>query len=215
MIKVLLVDDHDLVRTGIKRLLDDINDIDVVGEAICGEDAIKMAGQHELDVILMDINMPGIGGLEATRKLQTTNPELKIIIVTMHEDDLFAQRLLKAGATGYLTKGAGIDEIVHAIREVRQNRRYISPEIAQQLALAQFPDHNGSPFDVLSERELQVMMLLMDGMKVNQISDKLCLSPKTVSTYRHRLYDKLNVQNDIELTRLAIVHGVIENNIPI
>lgn len=215
MTKVLLVDDHDLVRTGIKRLLDDINDLDVVGEATCGEDAIKMVSQHDLDVVLMDINMPGMGGLEATRKLQITNPELKIIIVTMHEDDLFAQRLLKAGATGYLTKGAGVDEIVHAIREVKQNRRYISPEIAQQLALSQFPDHDGSPFDALSERELQVMMLLMDGMKVNEISDKLCLSPKTVSTYRHRLYDKLKVQNDIELSRLAMVHGVIENNIPL
>jgi len=214
MTKILLVDDHDLVRTGIKRLLDDINDIDVVGEATCGEDAIKLASQHELDVILMDINMPGMGGLEATRKLQSTNPELKIIIVTMHEDDLFAQRLLKAGATGYLTKGAGVDEIVHAIKEVQQNRRYISPDIAQQLALAQFPDHEGSPFDMLSERELQVMMLLMDGHRVSEISDKLCLSPKTVSTYRHRLYDKLNVQNDIELTRLAMMHGVIENNIP-
>ncbi|MGD8483498.1 MAG: UvrY/SirA/GacA family response regulator transcription factor [Thioalkalispiraceae bacterium] len=215
MIKVLLVDDHDLVRTGIKRLLDDIDDIDVVGEATCGEDALKLAVQHSLDVILMDINMPGMGGLEATRKLQSSNPDMKIIIVTMHEDDLFAQRLLKAGATGYLTKGAGVDEIVHAIREVNMNRRYISPDIAQQLALAQFPDHEGSPFDSLSERELQVMMLLMDGMKVNEISDKLCLSPKTISTYRHRLYDKLNVQNDIELTRLAMVHGVIENNIPV
>lgn len=215
MTKVLLVDDHDLVRTGIKRLLDDVNDIEVVGEATCGEEAIKMVSQHDLDVVLMDINMPGMGGLEATRKLQSLHPELKIIIVTMHEDDLFAQRLLKAGATGYLTKGAGVDEIIHAIREVRQNRRYISPEIAQQLALAQFPDHEGSPFDTLSERELQVMMLLMDGMKVNEISDKLCLSPKTVSTYRHRLYDKLNVSNDIELTRLAMMHGVIQNNIPI
>lgn len=215
MIKVLLVDDHDLVRTGIKRLLDDMSDIDVVGEATSGEDAINIASQVKLDVILMDINMPGMGGLEATRKLQVSNPDVKIIIVTMHEDDLFAQRLLKAGATGYLTKGASVDEIAHAIREVRQNRRYISPEIAQQLALAQFPDHEGSPFDNLSERELQVMMLLMDGMKVSQISDKLCLSPKTVSTYRHRLYDKLNVQNDIELTRLAMMHGVIENNIPL
>jgi len=163
----------------------------------------------------MDINMPGMGGLEATRKLQSAHPEVKVIIVTMHGDDLFAQRLLKAGAMGYMTKGAGIDEIVHAIKEVKQNRRYISPEIAQQLALAQFPDNEGSPFDVLSERELQVMMLLMEGKKVNQISDQLCLSPKTVSTYRHRLYDKLNVKNDIELTRLAMVHGIIENNIPV
>jgi two-component system invasion response regulator UvrY len=215
MIKVLLVDDHELVRTGIKRLLEDLNDIEVIGEADSGEDAIKIAAQHAIDVILMDINMPGMGGLEATRKLLNTNPEIRIIIVTMHEDDLFAQRLLKAGATGYLTKGAGVDEIVHAIREVKRNRRYISPEIAQQLALSQFPDHEGSPFDALSERELQVMMLLMDGIKVNEISEKLCLSPKTVSTYRHRLYDKLNVQNDIELARLAMMHGIIENNIPV
>ena len=215
MIKVLLVDDHELVRTGIKRLLEDITDIDVVGEADSGEDALKIAGQDSLDVILMDINMPGMGGLEATRKLMHINPDLKIIIVTMHEDDLFAQRLLKAGATGYLTKGAGVDEIVHAIREVNQSRRYISPDIAQQLALSQFPDHEGSPFDSLSERELQVMMLLMDGIKVNEISEQLCLSPKTVSTYRHRLYDKLNVSNDIELARLAMMHGIIENNIPI
>ena len=215
MIKVLLVDDHDLVRTGVNRLLTDIDGIDVVAEATCGEDALKMVVQHELDVVLMDINMPGMGGLEATRKLQSAHPEVKVIIVTMHGDDLFAQRLLKAGAMGYMTKGAGIDEIVHAIKEVKQNRRYISPEIAQQLALSQFPDSDASPFDVLSERELQVMMLLMEGKKVNQISDQLCLSPKTVSTYRHRLYDKLNVKNDIELTRLAIVHGIIENNIPV
>ena len=210
----MLVDDHELVRTGIKRLLEDISDIDVIAEADSGEDALKIAGKNQLDVILMDINMPGMGGLEATRKLMHTNPALIIIIVTMHEDDLFAQRLLRAGATGYLTKGAGVEEIVHAIREVKLNRRYISPDIAQQLALSQFPDHEGSPFDMLSERELQVMMLLMDGLRVSEISDKLCLSPKTVSTYRHRLYDKLNVQNDIELTRLAMMHGVIENNIP-
>ena len=215
MIKVLLVDDHELVRTGIKRLLEDSTDINVIGEADSGEDALTLAADNEIDVILMDINMPGMGGLEATRKLMHIKPDLKIIIVTMHEDDLFAQRLLKAGATGYLTKGAGVEEIVHAIREVNLNRRYISPDIAQQLALSQFPDHEGSPFDLLSERELQVMMLLMDGIKVNEISEQLCLSPKTVSTYRHRLYDKLNVSNDIELARLAMTHGIIENNIPL
>jgi two-component system invasion response regulator UvrY len=215
MIKVLLVDDHELVRTGIKRLLEDSTDINVIGEADSGEDALTLAADNEIDVILMDINMPGMGGLEATRKLMHIKPDLKIIIVTMHEDDLFAQRLLKAGATGYLTKGAGVEEIVHAIREVNLNRRYISPDIAQQLALSQFPDHEGSPFDSLSERELQVMMLLMDGIKVNEISEQLCLSPKTVSTYRHRLYDKLNVSNDIELARLAMTHGIIENNIPL
>lgn len=213
MTKIILVDDHDLVRTGIRRLLEDIEDFDVVGEATSGEEAIKLVTEQDPDVVLMDINMPGIGGLEATRKLLANKPALRIIIVTMHQDDLFAQRLLKAGAVGYLTKGAKIDEISHAIRETLAGRRYITPDIAQQLALSQFPEsESSSPFDSLSERELQVMMMLMEGHKVSEISDKLCLSPKTISTYRQRLYNKLKVQSDIELARLAMLHGVIESN---
>ncbi len=130
MIKILLVDDHDLVRTGVRRLLADVADFDILGEATTGEEAIKMAAQLNPDVVLMDINMPGIGGLEATRKMLGDNPELRIIIVTMHQDDLFAQRLLKAGAVGYLTKGAKVDEISHAIHETVAGRRYITPDIA-------------------------------------------------------------------------------------
>ena len=213
MIKIIIVDDHDLVRTGIRRLLEDKEDFDVVGEATTGEEAIKMVNEKNPDVVLMDINMPGIGGLEATRKMLASKSELKIIIVTMHSDDLFPPRLLKAGAMGYLTKGAKIDEISHAIREAVAGRRYITPEIAQQLALSQFPENeSGSPFDSLSERELQVMLMLMEGHKISEISDKLCLSPKTISTYRQRLYGKLGVQSDIELARLAMAHGVIESN---
>jgi len=212
MTKIILVDDHDLVRTGIRRLLEDIKEFEIAGEATSGEEAIKLVNETDPDVVLMDINMPGIGGMEATRKLLSSKPSLRIIIVTMHQDDLFAQRLLKAGAVGYLTKGAKIDEISHAIRETLAGRRYITPDIAQQLALSQFPDNeSGSPFDSLSERELQVMMMLMEGHKVSEISDKLCLSPKTISTYRQRLYNKLGVQSDIELARLAMMHGVIEN----
>lgn len=140
MTKILLVDDHDLVRTGVRRLLEDVADFEILGEATTGEEAIKMVAELNPDVVLMDINMPGIGGLEATRKMLGDNPELRIIVVTMHQDDLFAQRLLKAGAVGYLTKGARVDEISHAIRETLAGRRYITPEIAQQLALSQFPD---------------------------------------------------------------------------
>ncbi|MGD8712597.1 MAG: UvrY/SirA/GacA family response regulator transcription factor [Thiohalophilus sp.] len=213
MIKILLVDDHDLVRTGLRRLLEDVEDFDILGEATNGEEAMAMASKHDPDVVLMDINMPGIGGLEATRKMLSDKPDLRIIIVTMHQDDLFAQRLLKAGAVGYLTKGAKIDEISHAIRETLAGRRYITPEIAQQLALSQYSENeSGSPFDSLSERELQVLLMLMEGQKISQISDKLCLSPKTVSTYRQRLYTKLGVQSDIELARLAMLHGVIESS---
>ena len=210
----MLVDDHDLVRTGLKRLINDVDGFRVVTEASSGEEAILNAKSNDLDLdlVLMDINMPGIGGLEATKKLLQLKPGLKIIGVTMHDDEIFPQRLLKAGAVGYLTKGSDIDEMIHAIREVMANRRYICLDIAQQIALTQTQDFEISPFESLSERELQVMIMLMDGQKVNGISDKLSLSPKTVSTYRHRLYLKLGVNNDMELARLALQHGFIDNN---
>jgi two-component system invasion response regulator UvrY len=211
MIKVMLVDDHDLVRTGIKRLLEDHPNIEIVGEAVSGEEALEQVSVYDPDVVLMDINMPGIGGLEATRKLLQRKPQLKIIVVTMHDDDLFPQRLLKAGALGYITKGAKVEEMLQAIRAVMANKRYLSPAIAQQIALGQVGEEVTSPFDNLSERELQVLLMMMDGQSIGAISETLCLSPKTVSTYRTRLYAKLGVQNDIELARLALLHGVVEN----
>jgi len=210
MIKVMLVDDHDMVRTGLKRLLEDFPDIKVIAEAASGEQAIDLVQTHMPDIALMDLSMPGIGGLEATRKLLRTHKDLKIIIVTMHNEDIFPQRLLNIGAMGYVTKEANVQEIVKAIRVVMLNKRYISPEIAQQMALAGSQDYKKSPFETLSERELQVMLMLMDGQKVNAISEKLCLSPKTVSTYRYRLYDKLKVSNDIELAKMALRHGILD-----
>ena len=210
MIKVLLVDDHELVRTGIRRLLDDTSGIKVVGEAESGEEAYREARKIKPDVVLMDVNMPGIGGLEATRKLMQLDPGLKVIIVTIHTEEPFPTRLLEAGAAGYLTKDCGINEIVNAIRAVIEGERYIGVEIAQQMALTMMPGASNSPFQSLSQREMQVMMMVTQGQNVQQISDKLCLSPKTISTYRHRLFDKLNVENDVELTRLAIRHGILE-----
>jgi len=212
MINIMLVDDHDLVRTGLKRLINDEDGFRVVTEAATGEEALQKIRLNDVDIVLMDINMPGIGGLEATKKLLHIKPDLKIIGVTMHDDEIFPQRLLKAGAVGYLTKGSDISEMIHAMREVIANRRYICPDIAQQIALTQMQEFQISPFEALSERELQVMIMLMDGQKVNAISDKLSLSPKTVSTYRHRLYLKLGVNNDMELARLALQHGFIEQH---
>ena len=211
MINVMLVDDHDLVRTGVKRLLEDNGGFTIVAEATSGEEALQLLCETDPQVVLMDINMPGIGGLEATPKLLRQKPDLKIIVVSMHTDELFPQRVLKAGAMGYLTKGSRIDEIVHAIHEVLANRHYITPEIAQRLALSQVEESGESPFDSLSARELQVMLLMLEGRKINEISEQLCLSPKTVSTYRHRLHDKVGVKSDVELARLALFHGLIEN----
>ncbi|VAX11314.1 BarA-associated response regulator UvrY (= GacA = SirA) [hydrothermal vent metagenome] len=211
MTNIMLVDDHDLVRTGVKRLLEDHGEFTIVAEAKNGEEAIDQLRKTDPQVVLMDINMPGIGGLEATPKLLRQKADLKIIIISMHTDELYPQRLLKAGAMGYLTKGSRIDEIVHAIHEVLANRHYITPEIAQRLALSQVDDGGESPFESLSSRELQVLLLMMDGKKVVEISDELCLSPKTVSTYRHRLHDKVGVKSDIELARMALFYGLIEN----
>jgi two-component system invasion response regulator UvrY len=212
MIKVLLVDDHELVRTGIRRLLEDFDDIEIMAEAENGEEAINLVRQDKPDVILMDVNMPGIGGLEATRKLLQIHDDMKIIVVTMHVEEPFPTRLLKAGATGYLTKGCAITEIVDAIRTVHKGKRFIGSDVAQQLALGMLPGNDKSPFDALSQRELQVMLMVTQGQKIQEIAEMLCLSPKTVSTYRYRLFDKLNVKSDVELTHLAMRHGMIDDS---
>ncbi|CAG8865592.1 Response regulator GacA [Pseudomonas fluorescens] len=209
MIRVLVVDDHDLVRTGITRMLADIDGLQVVGEADSGEMALKLARDLKPDVVLMDVKMPGIGGLEATRKLLRSQPDTKVVAVTVCEEDPFPTRLLQAGAAGYLTKGAGLDEMVQAIRLAFAGQRYISPQIAQQLALKPFQPQ-GSPFDTLSEREIQIALMIVGCQKVQIISDKLCLSPKTVNTYRYRIFEKLSVTSDVELTLLAVRHGMVD-----
>jgi len=209
LIRVLVVDDHDLVRTGITRMLADIDGLQVVGEADSGESALKLARELKPDVVLMDVKMPGIGGLEATRKLLRSHPDTKVVAVTVCEEDPFPTRLQQAGAAGYLTKGAGLDEMVQAIRLAFAGQRYISPQIAQQLALKSFQPQ-GSPFDALSEREIQIALMIVGCQKVQIISDKLCLSPKTVNTYRYRIFEKLSVTSDVELTLLAVRHGMVD-----
>ena len=211
MIRVLVVDDHDLVRTGITRMLADIDGLQVVGEACTGEEALLKVRELKPDVVLMDVKMPGIGGLEATRKLMRSHPDIKVVAVTVCEEDPFPTRLLQAGAAGYLTKGAALDEMVQAIRLVFAGQRYIDPQIAQQLALKSFqPQNSGSPFDLLSEREIQIALMIANCHKVQNISDKPCLSPKTVNTYRYRIFEKLSITSDVELALLAVRHGMVD-----
>ncbi|MFT5453395.1 MAG: two-component system invasion response regulator UvrY [Enterobacterales bacterium] len=154
--------------------------------------------------------MPGIGGLEACRRIIRHNPDIKVITLTAHYGEPFPSRFLQAGVSGYLTKGTGIVEMVKAIRNVNAGQRYISADIAQQLALKPFDDAQDSPFENLSEREMQVMLMITSGEKVQQISETLCLSPKTVNSYRYRLFEKLDIDNDVKLTHLAIRHGIID-----
>jgi two-component system invasion response regulator UvrY len=210
VINVLIVDDHDLVRLGIKKLLANVTDIHIIGEAATGELAIKMARDLKPHVVLMDLKMPGIGGLEATHKLLRVNPNIKVIAVTACDEQPFPLRFVRAGAAGYITKTASLDELVAAIHKVAAGQHYITPEIAQQLALQQVSDAAKSPFAELSERELQVMWMITRGHKATEIATRLCLSPKTINTYRYRLFEKLKVKNDVELTHLAMRYGMLE-----
>ena len=210
MINVFLVDDHELVRTGIRRLLEDAKGIKVLGEADCGEAAVKKCRELMPDVVLMDMNMPGIGGLEATKKILRYNPDAHVIMLTMHTEDPFPSKVMQAGASGYLTKDAGANEVLNAIHAVNSGQRYLSSDVAQQMALSQFKaDEN--PLKQLSERELQIMLMITKGQKVADISEQLSLSPKTVNSYRYRLFSKLDVNGDVELTHLAFRYGLLEN----
>lgn len=210
MTRIILADDHDLVRTGLKRLLDDVQEIEVLGEASNGQEAIELVKQFNPDVAILDINMPELNGIETTEKLRRDYPGLKIIIVSMHSDEDILQRLLKAGASAYLTKGSGINEVAHAINAVMKGENYICQEVAQKMALVNSGNTDKSPFQLLSDRELQVLGLIIKGIKVNEISEQLHLSPKTVSTYRTRLFSKLQVKNDVELTKLAMQFGYLD-----
>lgn len=210
MIQVMIVDDHKLVREGISRLLADVKGIKLVSMAESGEQAVDIVRANPPDVVLMDIKMPGIGGLEATRRILRIAPEVKVVALTGYDTEPFPSRLLGAGAVGYLTKGTDVEEMTLAIRRVMTGRHYISAEIAQQLALRPFSPNQQHPFDQLSDREMQIALMVINGQKVAEISDKLSLSPKTVNSYRYRIFEKLALDNDVMLTKLAIKHGLID-----
>lgn len=209
MIKVIVVDDHQLVRTGTRRLLEDAPGIKVLAEAENGEQAVELTRTLKPDVVLMDIQMPGIGGLEATRRCLRAHSEVKVLIVTVYDDEPYPSRLMKVGASGYITKNADLAEMTLAIKKVVAGQRYISADVAQQLALRPFSEADSSPFDQLSAREMQISLMVIMGQKAQDIAEHLALSPKTVNSYRYRVFDKLGVRNDVELTKLAIKHDII------
>ncbi len=210
LIKVLIVDDHALVRMGIRRLLDDLPDMDVVADAESGEQALALVKTHKPDVVLLDMKMPGIDGWEVTRRLKKSHPQVKVIAVTAMCAEPLPTRVLQLGAMGYLTKESGAEEMAAAIRKVAKGEKYLSAEIAQKMAISSLEAVQDSPFDLLSEREMQVMLMITRGMTVQEIADRLFLSPKTINGYRYRMFDKLGIKNDVELTFLAMKHRVIE-----
>lgn len=210
MIKVLIVDDHALVRMGIRRLLEDLSDMDVVAEAASGEEALSLVKKHQPHVVLLDMKMPGIDGWEVTRRLKKSSPQVRVIAVTAMCSEPFPSRVLQLGAMGYLTKESGAEEMADAIRKVCQGERYLSAKIAQKMAINSLQTPQESPFDLLSEREMQVMLMITRGVSVQDISNRLFLSSKTINGHRYRMFEKLAIKNDVELTYLAMKHGVIE-----
>ena len=215
-IRVLIVDDHELVRFGFKSLLNKDESIEVLDTLCSGEEAINWCrdNQGQVDVVLMDVNMPGIGGIEATHRISKSWPDIGIIIITVHDSGPLPKQLLNGGAKGYLTKGNSVEEMITAITDVNNGKHYIAKDIAQQLALSVIPGES-NPIDSLSMRETQVLMMIAQGTKTIKISEILNLSPKTISTYRARLFEKLDVSSDVEMLHLAMKHGVLdENNLP-
>jgi len=211
MINIILVDDHEIVRTGLKMIISKMPGIKIIAEAENGQQAIDAVRQFKPDVVLMDVNMPVISGVEATRRIAQHMPATKIIILTVHAENPFPAQLIEAGASGYLTKGCAAEELEKAIKQVVITGRYIGADIAQQMAYSLLPGGESSPFDQLSAREMEVMMLLAQGRRPREIAETLILSPKTVATYKYRILEKLELENTIELSHFAIRHGILED----
>ena len=207
-ISVILADDHAVVRMGFRLLLQDTKDITVVGEAESGEEVLKLLNTRTADVIVMDLSMPGIGGLETISRIVSKDKSPKILILSAHEDAIHPKRSLKAGANGYLSKRGAPEELIKAIRQIHSGNMYIEPSIAQKVAVSQMGGET-SPVEVLSEREFDVFMALAGGKTVNQIAETLHLSPRTVGTHLYNIKQKLNASNQTELALIAIKSGLI------
>lgn len=206
--RIIVADDHAIIREGIKRILASTSDLQAVGEASDGRQLLDLLQETEGDLVLLDLSMPDVGGLDALGELKRRYPELPVLVLSVHAEDQYAVRVLRAGASGYLTKDAAPDVLVSAIRRVLEGGRYVSPAVGELLAGEIARGHSLPLHESLSDRELQVLRMISSGLDVKEIALKLEISPKTVSTYRARLLEKLRLKNNMELTRYAIQEGI-------
>jgi DNA-binding NarL/FixJ family response regulator len=209
MIRLLIADDHAVVRRGLKEILTAESDMVLVGEARSGPELLALARKERVDVVVLDITMPGRSGLEVLKELRQELPRVRILVLSMHPEDQYAVRALRAGAAGYLTKESAPDELVKAIRRIVAGGRYVSASLAEHLALGLSDEAERSPHERLSDREYQVLCLLASGKSVSDVAEELALSVKTVSTYRARILEKMNLKNNAELTRYAIENHLV------
>ena len=209
-IRVLIADDHAIVRQGLRQILSDTPDMLVAGEAENGVQALQMVRQGGWDVVLMDVTMPERNGIDTLKLLKKEFPKLPVLILSMHPEEHYAIRALKAGASGYLTKQSAPEQLVTAIRQVAGGKKYVSAAVAEELANAIGEDSDKEPHEKLSDREYQTLCMIASGKALSQIADELNLSVKTVSVYRARLLEKMRLKNNAELTHYGLKHGLVE-----
>jgi len=208
--RILIVDDHAIVREGLKQILAEVDDIEVAGEADCSSRALQMARRESWDMVLMDITMPDRSGIETLELMKKEHPGLQVLMLSMHRETQYAVRALKSGAAGYLNKQSAPAQLVDAIRMVASGKKYISAEVAQELASQVSGERDSLPHEGLSNREYQTLCMIASGLPVSAIADKLALSVKTISMYRARLLKKMQLKNNAELTHYAIKNGLLD-----
>ena len=209
MIRILIADDHEMFREGIKRICEDNPDIDVAGEASNGNDALDTVAREEFDLLLLDIAMPGLSGLDTLKQLKTLKPKLRVLVLSMYPEDEYAMRAIKAGAAGYLTKARASHELIEAIKKVSSGGNYINASVAEKLLFDTKPGQPGPLHETLSDREYQIFTMIVKGRKVGEIADELCLSVKTVSTYKARILNKMEMKSTAEMVKYAIDHELM------
>jgi two-component system invasion response regulator UvrY len=210
MIKVLIVDDHPVVRKGLMQILSEEPDVETAAEAKTAAESLDLVREEEWDVIVLDITLPDRSGLEALKDIKAIRPDLPVLILSMHPEDQYALRVLKAGAAGYVNKDSASEELVKAVRKVVGGGRYVSPSMAEKLAVVIGGDYEKPLHESLSDREFQVMCMLASGKRLKEVAAELCLSVKTVSTYRARILEKMGMESNAELTYYAVKNGLVE-----
>jgi two-component system, NarL family, invasion response regulator UvrY len=214
MIKVLVADDHAVVREGLKQILADTSDIELAGEAATGSEALDKVRNEDWDVVVLDISLPDRNGLDVLKQIKSGRPELPVLVLTMHGEEQYAVRVLRAGAAGYLTKETAPEQLVEAIRKVARGGKYVSPSLAEDLAFHLLSRSQKPLHETLSDREFQVLCMIASGKKAKDIAEELCLSIKTISTHRARILQKMRMKSNAELIHYSIRNRLVEGMLP-
>jgi DNA-binding NarL/FixJ family response regulator len=210
MIRIVIADDHEIVRAGLKQIISDDEDMEVIGESNNGENLIELVKKNDYDIVLLDLKMQGISGIDVIKHIKLIKPDLPVIVLSMHAEDQYAVRTIKAGASGYLTKETAAENLITAVRRVVSGGKYISPTLAETLADSIAGGGGDLPHEKLADREFQVMCMIASGKTVTEIGAELFLSVKTISTYRQRILEKMNLKNNSELTHYAIKNNLLD-----